>query len=349
MRFQIVYTAAFSLLLLAGCSKSSLSSGESPITSEKRMLNLGDINEGDKKSGSVSLYNSGKSAVRIQSVTASCGCTSAKVQPEIIEPGAAGKLLVELDSRGRKNQFESTITVNWTQITGGKKGSFSILARGNALFSAAVSPIRIDFGDVYPPNTVDGRDIVFGRGTQKVPFSDLEVSTSANGVTATIQKLNDDKWTISTALNLEKLKAGPFHASLNISMRSPEGVELLKREIPITAEVRGPISARPKTLYLGVLQSGETKTGRIFLEGAPETLVKLKQLRVEPYVDFIRFKAPQLLDQTSGVTSIEYEVSTKGRTGNTSGEITVEFEDKNMAQLSIPYISFVKEADSSKN
>jgi hypothetical protein len=81
------------VFLLAACS-----SGTAELVLEQTSYDLGEVINGEVRTIEVILRNAGSSALVIESVTTSCGCTSAEVSPTTIPPGESGLLLVEFDS-----------------------------------------------------------------------------------------------------------------------------------------------------------------------------------------------------------------------------------------------------------
>lgn len=80
-------------LFLAACS-----SGSADLVLEQTSIDLGQVINGEVRSMEIPLRNTGSSELVIESVTTSCGCTTAEVSPMTIQPGESGMLLVQFDS-----------------------------------------------------------------------------------------------------------------------------------------------------------------------------------------------------------------------------------------------------------
>ena len=80
-------------LLLAACS-----SGSADLVIEQTSIDLGQVINGEVRSMEIPLRNTGSSELVIESVTTSCGCTTAEVSPITIQPGESAMLLVQFDS-----------------------------------------------------------------------------------------------------------------------------------------------------------------------------------------------------------------------------------------------------------
>jgi hypothetical protein len=88
--FLVLSTIA---LLLVACS-----SGTAELVLDQTTLDLGQVVNGEVRTIEIPLRNTGSSDLVIQSVTTSCGCTTAEVSPLTIPPGESGVLLVQFDS-----------------------------------------------------------------------------------------------------------------------------------------------------------------------------------------------------------------------------------------------------------
>ncbi len=88
--FLVLSTIA---LLLVACS-----SGTAELVLDQTTLDLGQVVNGEVRTIEITLRNTGSCDLVIQSVTTSCGCTTAEVSPLTIPPGESGVLLVQFDS-----------------------------------------------------------------------------------------------------------------------------------------------------------------------------------------------------------------------------------------------------------
>jgi hypothetical protein len=80
---------------------------------------FGTIPEGPSVSYDFEFTNTGKEPVILQSVTASCGCTTPSWSKEPILPGKSSKITATYATQGRPNSFTKEITV--TSNIGTKK------------------------------------------------------------------------------------------------------------------------------------------------------------------------------------------------------------------------------------
>ena len=72
---------------------------------------FGNIQQGESIEHEFEIKNEGKSDLIIRKVTASCGCTAANPEKNVIAPGESTTLKVVFNSRGKKGRQNKTVTV----------------------------------------------------------------------------------------------------------------------------------------------------------------------------------------------------------------------------------------------
>ena len=74
---------------------------------------FGNIKEGTQATHEFKFTNTGSAPLILESVQASCGCTTPEWSKEPIAPGATGKVIATFNSSGRPGTFTKTITVKY--------------------------------------------------------------------------------------------------------------------------------------------------------------------------------------------------------------------------------------------
>jgi len=93
MQKVIIYTLLLATLLLAACN-----AGQPQIGLEITNLDLGDVVNGDIVNREVTVRNDGTAELVVETVSTSCGCTQASVDPMTIPAGSSGTLFITFDS-----------------------------------------------------------------------------------------------------------------------------------------------------------------------------------------------------------------------------------------------------------
>lgn len=87
------------------------SEAQAKIALEKKEHDFGTIEEGTQATVTFTFKNTGNAPLVLNSVKASCGCTTPKWTKEPIAPGKEGVITATFDSKGRPGNFTKTITV----------------------------------------------------------------------------------------------------------------------------------------------------------------------------------------------------------------------------------------------
>ena len=96
----------------AQTEKVTLSSeAQAKISLEKKSHDFGSIEEGVQATVTFTFKNTGNAPLILNSVKASCGCTTPKWTKEPIAPGAEGQVTAIYNSKGRPGNFTKTITI----------------------------------------------------------------------------------------------------------------------------------------------------------------------------------------------------------------------------------------------
>ncbi|TGD58073.1 DUF1573 domain-containing protein [Flavobacterium humi] len=111
-----ITTLALALALMSFTAAPSLKNaisteiGTSPISWKSEMIDLGEIPQGKPKAIEFEFKNTGKTAVLITNVKASCGCTATDYTKTAIQPGATAKVSATFNAAA-KGPFTKTVTV----------------------------------------------------------------------------------------------------------------------------------------------------------------------------------------------------------------------------------------------
>lgn len=89
----VVVAGILLIIVAAGCG-----GGQPAIQLPETNHDFGEIQQGDVATMQLPVRNTGTEDLHIESVSTSCGCTSAKVEPATIPPDGEGTLTINYDS-----------------------------------------------------------------------------------------------------------------------------------------------------------------------------------------------------------------------------------------------------------
>jgi len=328
-----------------GCHKvTTLTPSGTAIVLDKTLIDLGSIGENESKAGQITVYNRASYPIKIQKVYATCGCTSASVTQSIIPQGTSVILNVELSAHSRRGKFSSKVSLDWTSIEKGKpaNGTAEVIFEANAVYLVKAIPSSLEYEVVPFDSQPITRDFELIRGTQQVPFTFLTVNSSTNAVEVNVSQKNRDIWTVSATLFPEKTAAGPVAEILTVTFLDSTYKELARRKFHVRAEIKGLVTAKPKSVFFGVLTKGDSRQGSVTFEVPKGRAATIKNLRLAPNGDYLTFEIPTPALDENNTSVLNYRLNTLGKQGALSSRLYVEFADKELGTISVPFILYVK-------
>ena len=94
----IIAAVNFTALILLSVLAAGCGQGKPDIELPTASYDWGQVTQGDVVTVELPVHNAGQGDLHIETVTTSCGCTSANVEPKVIPPGGEGTLTVRYDS-----------------------------------------------------------------------------------------------------------------------------------------------------------------------------------------------------------------------------------------------------------
>lgn len=86
-------------------------SSNSAFKWDQTLFNFGNIQQGEVVNHTFKFTNTGTEPLKIESASASCGCTVPSYPKDPIAPGATGEIVVRFDSKGKTGQQSPVITI----------------------------------------------------------------------------------------------------------------------------------------------------------------------------------------------------------------------------------------------
>jgi len=103
-RFALFALLAFGLFTLAACAP------KPAISAEETLFDFGEVVNGNIVSRDVAITNTGQGTLVVETISTSCGCTTATLDPMTLEPGQSGTLHIEFDSGAHGPELTGTLT-----------------------------------------------------------------------------------------------------------------------------------------------------------------------------------------------------------------------------------------------
>ncbi len=217
------------------------------------VYDFGTVSEGTIIQHEFKIENSGNGDLLIQNVAPACGCTTGKVEPELIVPKAKGKLSVKFDTTGFIGNKVKTIKLYSNDPL---QSSSLLTLKGSIQADVEVEPRRIFLGQL----DLDGK--IAEQKSLKVTIKVADNSKTRLGAI----KLRSSVITVTELESQPKLKV----LELALAKDAPKGevrdrlvvaLENTSRSainIPIFASVNGQVKLDRSIISFGVLEGRET-------------------------------------------------------------------------------------------
>lgn len=208
------------------------------------------------------VVNTFSSDIHIQSVRASCGCTTPIVENQYIPPGTTGHILARFN----------------TDTFRGEKGATLTVVMDKPFYSevrlAVKGYIRSDM--VFHPGSLD-----FGAVDQGTSISKATKILYAGRADWKVEGVRSNKpWLIPTVTQLERGE-GKVNYELSITIREDAPKGLFQDEVivttndtsmpnvplPVTGNIESALSISPQAIALGSLKPGQSVSERLVVKG----------------------------------------------------------------------------------
>ena len=217
-----------SLLFLLLASFSFAQMFQPELVVQNKEHDFGTITSGDVVIHTFVLTNNGGDVLKIENVKASCGCTAAKPEKSVLEPGESTNLVVTFNSRGRKGPQKKTIRVTSNDPIN-KEMILTITAnvavKGDNISgfpSIQFTETQHDFGTVKEGNVVDYTFKFTNKGDEILKISDIKTSCGCTAALVSSDNLKPgEEGTLKVELNT-KHRSGKMSRTVTIKSNDPK-------------------------------------------------------------------------------------------------------------------------------
>jgi hypothetical protein len=218
---------------------------------EESEFNFGTVLQGVAVRHSFIIENTGDVPLIIQSVRASCGCTSATAANTQVLPKQKGEVVAIFDTTGFDGYKEKSIRV----FTNDPEQSETVLTlKGYVEGTVVINPKRIQFGEV-------SHQALSAHSTRSVSvsvktLSDLKITgfrASSDLIFIANGKSNGKSLSFDVGIS-PNTPTGSLNERIFIEMTSDNG-EKNSFVIPVIAVIKSTISIEPKVLSFGLIEN----------------------------------------------------------------------------------------------
>lgn len=218
----------------------------------------------------VLVRNAGPAIIKISRVITSCGCLHTTLQPQLIAPGKAGVLTLQIATRPWAGREFITATVfgcaGSTPIVRRYLVQYTVrrLVRFAGSKDSVGEPYYLDLGAISFGSSPKPFQVSVTRGTYPAHWDAWRCSTSAPGLAAKVRCVGRDSWMLSLIpKGLTILGSQSYRLRFSF-YRGDEELPYHYSQ-PVNFMVRGSVRIEPGSVFFGAVPFGSTVVKHLHL------------------------------------------------------------------------------------
>jgi Protein of unknown function (DUF1573) len=229
---------------------------------ELRSHDFGTVARSAKTEHRFPITNIYQQPMQINSVRASCGCTTPIIEKQVLQPGETGAILARFNTGTHTGQKKATLTVS---ITAPVFTELQLNVQGYIRSDIVFNPVEVNFGTLAEGagKSLDVDLAYAGRNDWKV----LSITAAEPFLKPSIQEVSRKNGQVAYKISVELLgnaPAGNLHTQLTLQTNDNR---LTKLPLSVSAVVQSNLEVSPQQLALGELKAGETVQQRFLVRG----------------------------------------------------------------------------------
>ncbi len=208
------------------------------------------------------IVNTMSSEMHIQSVRASCGCTTPIIETEYIQPGQQGSLLARFNTGTFRGKKGATLTVI---IDKPFYSEVRLEVKGYIRSDMVFHPGAIEFGTVDQGTSVTQSTQVLyaGRSDWKIQSVRSNKPWLMPSIKQTLRGEGKVNYELSVAIR-EDAPQGFFQDEVTVVTND---ASMPTVPLPVTGSIESALTISPQSLALGTMKPGESVSKRIVVKG----------------------------------------------------------------------------------
>lgn len=255
----IAATVAFVSSTLAS---TSMATDWTDITFPNKKHDFGTCAVAAKTEYRFSVFNQFQQNLHIQTVRASCGCTTPVIETPTIAPGQTGTILARFNTDTFKGQKGATLTVVidqpfYTEV--------QLRVDGYIRSDMVFHPGSVDFGTVNQGEASTKSSKVFYAG--RTDWEILGVNSNKPWLIPTVTEVSRSGGSIQYELGLTLSDSAPKGFFQDQIVVTTNDSAMPRVPLPTTGFVESPLSISPQSIALGSLKPGQSINQRLVIKG----------------------------------------------------------------------------------
>ena len=270
---------------------------------EPMSVNMGQLQQHEKRSTDVTIENAGLKPIRILSIRSNCGCTTASPEKETLAPGESVTLSISFESGYFQGKQEKHVYINTDEPT-----RYQYFVYADVVMPYELVPPMLMISE---PGKTTSHKVVLRDNTQQKDHRLISAGGMAEGLSGRVDDAGDLYLDVDPARFHEK----DTTVELNIS-----GVEN-----PVLYRVRmsseSELKVSPRNLLVMGVRSGQPVTRQLRIRDLPESA---RLLSCTSTVDFLECGESRMVDEDMQISF--HAIGDRMKRGYGKGSVTLELE-----------------------
>ena len=323
-------TRILTILLLALGSIFSLAQdageGGSKLVVDRNLHDFGDIDKGKKVTTTFSFKNEGTEPLEIINVATSCGCTSAKPEKAVYNPGEAGEIPVTFDS----TRFSGPITKRVTIHTNDKASPKTVVTiKGNVVVEVNAKPTSLFFAKAKMGEKTSQDIEVSTEKLAKLEISDLEIAPS-DYLSVEMKRVDDKNVKLVVTADGNKFPTGKARLNGTLSYKTNSETQGDMRSI-ITIHVERPIRVSPNSVYFFASKAGQKRESILRLISTEDVSFDVKEIKSD-----LEYVTVEVSEDEGKTKSLKVVLAASAPEGKFQGSVTIKTSIAAQPEVVIP-------------
>jgi hypothetical protein len=300
---------------------------------DKTEHDFGKIDKSKKVTAHIKFRNEGKAVLEIKDIKTSCGCTSAKPEKRVYQPGESGEIAVTFNPA----RFQGPITKTVTIFTNDpEKPQSKCKIKANIIVDIMVKP-RVLFVQKLKRNEVRTEKItIYTERLDKLEVTELK--SDRNFATCKIERVDPKKVNIVVTVNGADIPKDQKRVFANLSYKTNSVSQAdVKTRVHVT--IQDPVEVQPPAIYLFGSKKGFARQIKVNMHSTVETKLQINEVSVEldgkPGQKFLTAEVLQNQNQRKGIT-LQVKLLDTAEKGKFQGKIRMKTNLKEQPEVVIP-------------
>ncbi|CAM2066518.1 DUF1573 domain-containing protein [Sulfidibacter corallicola] len=296
---------------------------------EKMSHDFGDIDKGSKVSTAFQFTNTGDAPLEIKNVKTSCGCTSAKPEKSVFQPGEAGEIPVTFNSGRFSGKISKSVTILTNEVAeNGGEAQTVVKITANVVTDIVAKPMSLFFPRAKTGQVAKQEITVSTNKLDRLEISDIKSQPAY--VTVDQQRVDEKTVKLIVTVDGAQFPEGKSRLSGYLTYKTNSESQADMRA-SVTINIQKPLRVTPGSVFMFASKKGKERKINLRVESSEEKDFKLSDIKSS--LDYLNVA---VAEDGAKQKRLEVTLSDKAPVGKFNGTITMNTDLDAQARVVIP-------------